>query len=93
MVEKPLINCYVFVLITKQHYLPVLETENVAGFVKSSKDLRAIPEAEMEILRRITLENGLDVSVMYISEQTYPPNLIETYPPVSVQTYPLRASM
>ena len=38
MVEKPLINCYVFVLITKQHYLPVLETENVAGFVKSSKD-------------------------------------------------------
>ncbi len=64
MVEKPLLNCYVFVLITKAHYLPVLETENVAGFVKMNKDLRAIPEAEIEILRRITLENGLDVSVM-----------------------------
>ncbi len=64
VVEKPLINCYVFVSITKADYLPVLETENVAGFVKSSKDLRAIPEAEIEILRRITLENGLDVSVI-----------------------------
>lgn len=63
MVEKPLINCYVFVRIAKEHYLPVLETENVAGFVKSSKDLRSIPEAEIEILRRITLENGLEVSV------------------------------
>ncbi len=64
MVEKPLINCYVFVSITKADYLPVLETENVAGFVKSSKDLRSIPEAEIEILRRITLENGLDVEVI-----------------------------
>ena len=42
----------------------MLETENVAGFVKSSKDLRSIPEAEIEILRRITLENGLDVEVI-----------------------------
>ncbi|MBC7777526.1 MAG: UpxY family transcription antiterminator [Phycisphaerae bacterium] len=64
MVEKPLINCYVFVHITKEHYLPVLETENVAGFVKLNKDLRSIPEAEMEILRRITLENGLEVTVI-----------------------------
>ncbi|MDO8365429.1 MAG: UpxY family transcription antiterminator [Saprospiraceae bacterium] len=64
MVEKPLISCYVFVHITKAHYLPVLETENVAGFVKSSKDLRAIPEVEIEILRRITLEDGLDIEVV-----------------------------
>ncbi len=62
-VEKPLINCYVFVLITKEAYLPVLETENVAGFVKSRNDLRAIPEAEMEIMRRITLEADLDLEV------------------------------
>jgi len=64
VVEKPLINCYVFVSITKAAYLSVLETENVAGFVKSGKDLRSIPEAEIEILRRITLENGLDVEVI-----------------------------
>ncbi len=64
IVEKPLINCYVFVCISKQSYLPVLETENVSGFVKSNKDLRSIPEAEIEILRRITLENGLDLEVI-----------------------------
>jgi transcription antitermination factor NusG len=64
IVEKPLINCYVFVQITKAFYLSVLETENVVGFVKSKRDLRAIPEAEMEILRRITLENGLDLTVI-----------------------------
>ena len=64
IVEKPLINCYVFVCISKQSYLPVLETENVTGFVKSNKDLRSIPEAEIEILRRITLENGLDLEVI-----------------------------
>ncbi len=64
MVEKPLISCYVFVRITKESYLPILETENVAGFVKSNKDLRAIPEAEIEILRRVSLENGLDLEVL-----------------------------
>lgn len=63
LVEKPLINCYVFVYITKADYLPVLETEHVAGFVKFNKDLRSIPEAEIELMRRITLEEGLDLEV------------------------------
>ncbi len=63
LVEKPLINCYVFVHITKADYLPVLETEHVAGFVKFNKDLRSIPEAEIELMRRITLEEGLDLEV------------------------------
>jgi transcription antitermination factor NusG len=36
----------------------------VAGFVKFSKDLIAIPEAEMDVLRRITLENELEVEVL-----------------------------
>jgi len=62
LVEKPLINCYVFVQITKEQYVPVLETENVTGFVKFNKDLIAIPEAEIDIIRRVTLEEGLDVS-------------------------------
>ncbi len=64
MVEKPLINCYVFVHITKASYLTVLETEHVAGFVRFSKELHAIPEAEMDIMRRITMEKGLDMEVI-----------------------------
>ncbi len=64
LVEKPLINSYVFVKIIKTEYLPVLETENVAGFVKFSKNMIAIPEEEMDMLRRITMEEGLDVEAV-----------------------------
>lgn len=64
MVEKPLINSYVFVKIVKSEYVPVLETENVAGFVKFAKNLLSIPEAEIEILRRVTLEHDLDLDVI-----------------------------
>ncbi len=64
LVEKPLINGYVFVKISKKEYLSVLETENVAGFVRFSKDLVAIPEAEMDILKRIVLEVGLEVKAV-----------------------------
>jgi len=63
-VEQPLINCYVFVKIVKSEYISILETENVAGFVKFKQDLIAIPEAEMEILKRITLEDDLEVTVV-----------------------------
>lgn len=63
-VEKPLINSYVFVKIVKEQYVPVLETENVAGFVKFSKNLVAIPEVEIDLLKRITLEDGLDVEAV-----------------------------
>ena len=64
LVEKPLINCYVFVQITQTQYVPVLETENVTGFVKFNKDIIAIPEAEIDIIRRVTLEGGLDVTAL-----------------------------
>ncbi len=64
MVEKPLITCYVFVKISKSEYLPVLETENVAGFVKTAKVIHAIPEAEIDILRRVTLETDLEVEAI-----------------------------
>ncbi len=64
IIEKPLINSYVFVKIVKREYVPVLETENVAGFVKFSKNMIAIPEEEIDILRRITLEDGLDVEAI-----------------------------
>jgi len=64
IVEKPLINCYVFVQIVKREYVPVLETENVSGFIRFNKELIAIPEAEINVLRRITLEDGLDVEAV-----------------------------
>ena len=63
-VEKPLISCYVFVKIVKDQYVPVLETEYIAGFVKFNKNLLAIPEAEIELLRRITLEKDLELDVV-----------------------------
>lgn len=64
IVEKPLINCYVFVRIVKKDYIPVLETENVSGFIRFNKELIAIPEEEINVLRRITLEEGLEVEAV-----------------------------
>ncbi len=61
-VEIPLISCYIFVNITKKNYVPVLETEYVVGFVRFSKDLISVPEAEISLLQRI-VGGGLDVFV------------------------------
>lgn len=52
--DVPLINCYVFVNITKDQYVPVLESEHVFKFIKQGKDLIAIPNQEIDILKRIT---------------------------------------
>lgn len=57
----PLINCYVFACITTEEYLSVLQTEYVLGFVRQRKDLIAIPEREIKLLRQIVGE--LDVEV------------------------------
>ena len=62
-VEKPLINCYVFVRIAMDQYMTVLETENVVHFVRIAREMAPIPESEMEVLRRITLETDLEVDV------------------------------
>ena len=51
--EIPLINCYLFVRITKKDYVTVLETDYISRFVKIGKDLLAIPNAEIEIMQRI----------------------------------------
>jgi transcription antitermination factor NusG len=51
--EIPLINCYVFVHITKDQYVPTLETEYVSKFLRHGKDLLAIPEEEIQILKRV----------------------------------------
>lgn len=52
-VELPLINCYVFVKITKSQYKEVLSTRDVVTFVKFSKNLIAIPEEEITLMRRV----------------------------------------
>ena len=54
--EIPLISCYIFVKITKGQYVPVLETENVVKFIRFAKNLIAIPEEEMDLLKLVVGE-------------------------------------
>lgn len=54
--EVPLINCYVFVKVSKQEYVTVLETEHVMSFVKINKNLIAIPQEEIDLLKRVVGE-------------------------------------
>lgn len=61
-VELPLINCYVFVKITKPDYIRVLETENVLKFIRFSNNLISIPEEEMQLMKRIIGEQ-LDFTI------------------------------
>jgi transcription antitermination factor NusG len=56
----PLINCYVFVCIKKEDYLKTLETEYVMKFLRNGQDLLAIPEIEIETLKRVV---GEDIEV------------------------------
>jgi transcription antitermination factor NusG len=51
--QIPLINCYVFVLITQKDYLQVLETEYVLKFLRHGKDLLAIPFQEIQTLKKV----------------------------------------
>ena len=55
-VELPLISRYIFVRIARPQYVPVLETPDVLSFVRIRKNLLAIPEAEIDLLRRIVGE-------------------------------------
>ena len=60
--ELPLISCYIFVKITKAEYVPVLETEYILKFVKFAKDLIAIPEDEIQLLKNI-LQGEVDFEI------------------------------
>jgi len=60
--ELPLLSCYIFTRITKKSYVPVLEDPDVVKFVRIAHDLIAIPEEQIEILRRIVGE-GEEVAV------------------------------
>lgn len=53
----PLIYRYVFVNITKQDYVRVLETPHVEMFLKFKQDIISIPNHEIEWLQRITGEH------------------------------------
>lgn len=55
--QVPLINCYVFVKITKDEYVKVLETEYVSAFLKNRGNLTDVKEDEIQILRKIVGEN------------------------------------
>ena len=61
-IHLPLIPCYIFVKIVKNEYVSVLETEYILNFVKFSKNLISIPEAEIQLLQKI-LGEGVLVSV------------------------------
>lgn len=54
--ELPLLNCYAFVKINKGQYVKVLETEYVLNFVKIRNNLVAIPEHEIELMKRVVGE-------------------------------------
>jgi transcription antitermination factor NusG len=51
--ELPLINCYVFVKITKSEYISVL----VLKFIRFPNNLLSIPEAEIQLMKRIIGEH------------------------------------
>lgn len=59
--ELPLISCYVFVKITKEEYVKVLETEYILNFVRFSKNLISIPDNEIEMMQQI-LGEGIEVN-------------------------------
>ena len=61
--ELPLISGYVFVKIIKAEYVTVLETENVVNFVKFARNLIAISDREINILRRVTDDETIEIAL------------------------------
>lgn len=53
-VQLPLIPGYIFVRIVKSQYVPTLETQYVAGFVKFAHAVAAVSAGEIDLLKRIT---------------------------------------
>jgi len=58
----PLINSFVFVNIVESEYIEVLETEGAIFFLRDAKDLKAIPEREITIMRLVAGEE-IDSSI------------------------------
>ena len=53
VIHFPLLSRYIFVRIVRHEYVPVLENPHVLAFVKEHRNLRAIRDEEMELLRRV----------------------------------------
>lgn len=60
-VDLPLIPGYIFVFITHQDYLHVLQTDNVIGFVRFGAEINPIPQAEIDLLETLCNDNIHDI--------------------------------
>ena len=68
-VQIPLFNCILFVRITKDQYVNVIETEHVFRFIKIGKNLISIPNHEIETIRCIIgAKVDLEVEVYNMQE-------------------------
>ncbi len=61
-VELPLINSFVFVKICSHEYRTVLQSEYVTGFLKLGQNILAIPDNQIELMRRL-LGEGIELTV------------------------------
>jgi transcription antitermination factor NusG len=61
-VEMPLINSFVFVKICSHEYKTVLQTEYVTGFLKLGQNILAIPDEQIDLMRRL-LGDGVELTV------------------------------
>jgi transcription antitermination factor NusG len=61
-VEMPLINSFVFVKICSHEYKTVLQSEYVTGFLKLGQNILAIPDEQIELMRRL-LGEGVELTV------------------------------
>jgi transcription antitermination factor NusG len=61
-VEMPLINSFVFVKICSHEYKTVLQSEYVTGFLKLGQNILAIPDTQIELMRRL-LGEGVELTV------------------------------
>ena len=64
--QVPLINCYVFVKIGDNERAKVLQTEHVINFIKPGKVMTAIPEYEIDVLKRLV--GDLEHEVQLLNE-------------------------
>ncbi len=60
--QIPLLNCYLFVKITRSQYIRVLETEHVLKFIKIGKNMLCVTDEEIEIIKKVTGE-GLPLEI------------------------------
>ncbi|MDX1686296.1 MAG: UpxY family transcription antiterminator [Saprospiraceae bacterium] len=56
--QVPLMNNYIFVRITRSQYIDVLEVRDVSWFVRLSDEIIAVPQEEIDLLKRVAGETG-----------------------------------